>query len=111
MQTIFDREFRREKNLEIAKKLAQGDPKKKKEAPVKVDPKKEAEEKKAAMKETINNLEGSFFKHIAKDEQDLDEIKARGQAAMNRVVDESPAKVNEPTGMTAGTYVFKYGSN
>jgi dynein intermediate chain 2, axonemal len=29
MQTIFDREFRREKMLEVAKKLAAGDPKKK----------------------------------------------------------------------------------
>lgn len=77
MQTIFDREFRREKNLEIAKKLAAGDPKKAK-ATQKVDPKAEAEEKRAAMKETIATLEEDFFKRIAKDEQDLDEIKARG---------------------------------
>ena len=43
MQTIFDREFRREKMLEVAKKLAAGDPKKVKKTNVKeIDPEVEA---------------------------------------------------------------------
>ena len=52
MLTIFEREFRREKNLEIAKKMASGELGNKKKKPVNlnVDPEKEAAEKETMIK-------------------------------------------------------------
>lgn len=47
MGQIFDREFRREKNLEISKKLANDAIKAQGKGKTKKDPVKEAEEKKA----------------------------------------------------------------
>jgi hypothetical protein len=45
------------------------------------------------------NIEERFFKHIATDEQHLDEIKARGEAAMSKVED-SPTKPQESLAKT-----------
>lgn len=58
MATIFDREFRREKNLEMAKR--QADLKK----PVKRD-NTILEKKAAQMTSYLNELEEGFFKHVA----------------------------------------------
>jgi dynein intermediate chain 2 len=79
MQTIFEREARREKNLEIAKKLATDDKKGPAAKKGAVDPeklKKQAEEKLA---EDLKKIEEGFFKHVADDDNDLDVIKARGE--------------------------------
>lgn len=88
MVSTFDRETRREKNLQIAKRLTQGDPKKKgkKQAEVKVeDPQKVAERKEKELKATLNAVEENFFKKIANDEEDLSMIMARGEAAMKEM--------------------------
>ena len=79
MQTIFEREARREKNLEIAKKLATDDKKGPAAKKGTADPeklKKQAEEKLA---EDLKKIEEGFFKHVADDDNDLDVIKARGE--------------------------------
>ena len=62
MQTIFEREFRREKNLDFARRQAE----------LKKPPKKDtnlAERKAAKLKETLTDLEESFFKHVAEDSE------------------------------------------
>jgi len=46
------------------------------------------------MEKECKAIEERFFKHISKDEQHLDEIRARGEQAMRRV-DESPSKPSE----------------
>ena len=85
MVATFDRETRREKNLIVAKRLAQGDPKKKakakKEEKVE-DPAKIAARKEAEMKAQLNNIEENFFKKIATNEAEESMIRARGEAAM-----------------------------
>ena len=94
MQTIFEREFRREKNLEIAKRV---DPKDKKKG-VKIAPidpeilKAEAQDK---MKSKLNTIDEKFFKHIAKDEGELNMIKARGNALMQEEDSQTPSKAVE----------------
>lgn len=77
MQQIFEREFRREKNLEVMKKLANDQ----KMAPKKTDgdPKKAEAEKEISMKKQIDDIQESFFKHVATEEHDADAIRARGE--------------------------------
>lgn len=78
MQQIFEREFRREKNLEVMKKNAndqKGAPKAKKGE----DPESLAKEKEAQLKEQIEKIQEDFFKHVATEEHDADAIKARGE--------------------------------
>lgn len=70
MQTIFEREFRREKNLEVAKRQAEkGKPAQKK------DNTQKAEEK---LKARLKEIEENFFNTVAEDENARDAIKARG---------------------------------
>ena len=57
-----------------------------------------AAEKSKELKEAIVKLEEKFFKKVSKDEQDLDLIKARGEANMR---EESPAKLTD-LGATGG---------
>lgn len=74
MGQIFDREFRREKNLLTQKKLnkeATGKDKKSKDAS------KRQAEAEAGMKDRIVKIEEEFFTSVSKDE-DLAAIKARG---------------------------------
>ena len=76
MGTIFDREFRREKNLLTQKKLnkdASGKDKKAK------DMTKLQAEKESIMKETIKKIEEDFFDSVADDANDKQVIKARGE--------------------------------
>ena len=76
MQTIFEREFRREKNLEVAKKLANDALSKQSKAP-KQSAEAQMAEKEKKMKEKIDTIENGFFKHVSVDD-DLEAIKARG---------------------------------
>jgi hypothetical protein len=60
------------------------------------------------MKETINKIEEKFFKHVAVDEQDLDIIKARGEANMQERA-ETPSK-EQSQELPEGNYSFKASS-
>lgn len=80
MGQIFDREFKREKNLEIAKKLA-GDAAAKDKK--KADKEKLLQEKEQALKQRIETINEDFFKHVAESGEDVDKIKARGDRRMN----------------------------
>ena len=82
MGQIFDREFRREKTLEIAKKMANDATKAQSKTKGKKDPAKEAAEKAQKLKEKLSSIEEAFFSHVAEDENDLDQIKARGEAGL-----------------------------
>lgn len=77
MQQIFEREFRREKNLEVMKKLANDA----KMAPKKAseDPKKVEADREMNMKKQIDDIQETFFKHVATEEHDADAIRARGE--------------------------------
>ena len=48
----------------------------------KKDPAKEAAEKKAKEEKKLAEIEETFFAHVAEGDEDLDMIKARGNAAM-----------------------------
>jgi len=71
MLTIFDREFRREKTLDVAKRLAD-----------KKAPKKEEDNTDTANKleEKLSGIEEDFFALVADDEEERALIKARGEA-------------------------------
>jgi hypothetical protein len=71
MATIFDREFRREKNLEQAKRQAEM------KKPIRKD--NTANEKKAEkLNQYLHDLEEGFFKTVAEDGDALNAIKKRG---------------------------------
>ena len=71
MASIFDREFRREKNLEQARRQAEM------KKPIKKD--NTVLDKKAdKMNQFLNDLEENFFKHVAEDGDALATIKQRG---------------------------------
>ena len=76
MQTIFEREFRREKNLEIQKKFE-----KEAKAPPKkvVDPEKVQKEREEKMKTMLEEQRELFFKTVSEGE-DMEAIRARGEA-------------------------------
>ncbi len=74
MATIFEREFRREKNLEMAKRQAES------KKPVKKD-NSVAEKKAAQMTQYLHELEEGFFKHVAEDAEQLTIIKKRGDGS------------------------------
>lgn len=79
MATIFDREFRREKTLDVAKRL--GD----KKAP------KEKEDAAAAdgdLEQVIADIESNFFNNVAEDEEEREMIRNRGRAAMEAAQDD-----------------------
>ena len=71
MATIFDREFRREKNLEQAKKQADLKKPNKKDNSI-------VEKRQAQLNTYLNELEDGFFKHVADDADQLSAIKRRG---------------------------------
>jgi hypothetical protein len=78
MQTIFEREFRREKNLEIMKKLANdAKPTAAKEKQKNIE--KMQLEKEIAAKQRLTEIEEKFFVHVSKDGEDIEVIKARGE--------------------------------
>lgn len=68
MLTVFDREFRREKTLDVTKKLA-----------AKAAPKKEKEEDNQAknLEERLSSIEENFFKEVGEDEEEIKMIKER----------------------------------
>jgi hypothetical protein len=72
MATIFDREFRKEKTLEVSRRL--GGPKPKAE--------EEAKEGVVDLETTIAELETNFFANVAEDEEEREMIRNRGRAAM-----------------------------
>lgn len=65
MATIFEREFRREKNLEVAKKQAELKKPTKKDNTV-------ADKKQEKLNQQLNDLEEAFFKHVADDTDQLE---------------------------------------
>ncbi len=73
MQLIFEREQRREKNLEIQKRLLEKKPAK----PAK-DPSIALEKKLKAQQEYLITLDENFFKHVAENDEDIEKIKQRG---------------------------------
>jgi len=79
MATIFDREFRREKTLDVSKRL--GDKK-----PVK---EKEKVEESNDLEAVIADLETNFFKNVAEDEEEREMIRNRGRAAMEAAQDDT----------------------
>ena len=91
MAIIFDTEARREKNLEIAKKLA-NDEKNKQQKKGTVDPEKLKKEQEQKLAEDLKNIEESFFSQVSKDD-DINVIKARGE--MQRGEPELPSNVSE----------------
>ena len=71
MASIFDREFRREKNLEMAKRQAEM------KKPIKKD-NTVLDKRVEKMQNYLNDLEEQFFKHVAEDQDQLATIKQRG---------------------------------
>ena len=77
MQQIFERESKREKSLELAKKQAtDGKPSK-----PKVDAEKAAKQKEEALAGKIEAINEGFFKQVATSENPIEVIKARGEEA------------------------------
>ena len=73
MGKIFDREFKREKTLDIAKKQAQESlvkNKKAKGAEKAQDPEEIAREKEVELKCTLKTIDEKFFEQIAKDDEE-----------------------------------------
>ena len=79
MATIFDREFRREKNLELAKR--QADLKK----PAKRD-NTISQKKQDQLNNMLHQLEDDFFKHVAEDPEQLQIIRKRGEVGADASV-------------------------
>lgn len=79
MLTVFDREFRREKTLDVSKRL--GDKKPAKE--------KEKVEETGDLEAVIADLETNFFKNVAEDEEEREMIRNRGRAAMEAAQDDT----------------------
>lgn len=75
MGQIFEREFRREKNLYTQKKLNKDAAGKDKKAK---DVNKESAQKESQVKEQLQKIEEDFFVAVSKDD-DLSAIKARGE--------------------------------
>jgi len=71
MQTIFEREFRREKTLELSKRQAELKKPAKKDNNI-IDKKQEK------LNHQLNDLEEYFFKHVADDNEHMAAIKQRG---------------------------------
>jgi len=78
MATIFDREFRREKNLEVAKRQAELKKPTKKDNSI-------ADKKAQQLQQQLNELEEGFFKHVAEDPEQLNAIKKRGDGGAAEV--------------------------
>ena len=70
MQTIFEREFRREKNLDVQKRQAELKKPNKKDVSL-------ADKKQAQMQQMLTDLEDKFFKHVADDSENADQIRQR----------------------------------
>ena len=65
MQSIFEREFKREKNLEVAKRQADLKKPGKRDNTV-------ADKKAEKLNTYLNDLEENFFKHVADDNEQLE---------------------------------------
>ena len=68
MQYIFEREFRREKNLEVAKKQAEKKPVVKKDNTV-------ADKKQAMMQQQLVDIEEKFLKYVGAEVDEFDKKK------------------------------------
>ena len=86
MSSIFDRETKREKNLELAKRkeTEKKQPKKEKDAD------KLAREAEENMKATLNQIEEDFFKKVSVNE-DVGAIKARGELSKQAAIEAEQA--------------------
>ena len=84
MHKIFEREYRREKALDNARKFAaEADEKnKKKGKEQQVDPEEVAKEREQEVKARLTDIDEKFFEKIAKDEGEQEMIRARGQLQM-----------------------------
>jgi N-acetylglutamate synthase/N-acetylornithine aminotransferase len=74
MLTIFDREFRREKTLDVARRMAEkesGKPKIKKEKDNKVE----------RLESQLLQISDEFFEEVAEDEEERELIRQRGAQA------------------------------
>lgn len=98
MVTIFDREFRREKTLDVAKRLAD-----------KKAPKKETEDNEGAQKleEKLSAIEEDFFKEVGDDEEERAMIKARGEANQAAVAEAEQAEAQYAGLLEGETYQFE----
>lgn len=92
MAIVFDTEARREKNLEIAKKLANDEKNKQQNKKGAVDPEKLKRQQEEKLAEELKSIEENFFALVAKDD-DINVIKARGE--MQRGEPEMPSNVSE----------------
>jgi dynein intermediate chain 2 len=86
MQQIFEREFRREKNLDIMRKMQTENKGPKKEK----NPELIAKQKEEEVKGKIKNIEEKFFEHVADEQHGVDAIKAR--AGSSKPAETSPAQ-------------------
>lgn len=98
MVTIFDREFRREKTLDVAKRLAE-----------KKAPKKEEVDNEAAgkLEEKLSSIEEDFFKEVGDDEEERAMIKARGEANQAAVAEAEQAEAQYAGLLEGETYQFE----
>lgn len=78
MASIFDREFRREKNLDVAKRQAEL------KKPVKKD-NTVMDKRQQMLQQQLEELEQGFFKHVAEDQDQLSAIKKRGDGGAAEV--------------------------
>ena len=114
MATIFDREFRREKNLEMAKRQAEMKKPAKRDNTI-VDKKQEK------LNAYLNELEETFFKDVSKDDpESLATIKQRGEVVHEQKVPVAKEEAKVPkqeekkavpkvvkTQLPVGEYMFK----
>lgn len=77
MQTIFEREFRREKTLEVAKRQAEM------KKPVKKD-NNTLDKKLEKIGQQLTDLEENFFKNVSEDSEHLEQIKQRAGVTQER---------------------------
>ena len=98
MFQIFEREFRREKTLDVAKRLAE------KKGPTKVEDNNEAANK---LEEQLSVIEEDFFKEVAEDEEERAMIKARGVANQQAVAEAEQAEAQYAGLVEGETYQFE----
>lgn len=100
MVKIFEREFRREKTLDIAKKMAFEAVNKKTKLPKgekPVDPEEVARQKEVELKTRLTDIDEKFFERIAKDDADQEIIKARGQTQLDIQQESAPVEKELPS--------------
>lgn len=98
MLTIFDREFRREKTLDVARRL---DAKKGTKARVEVDDRADK------LEAQLSNIEEDFFQTVGENEEDREFIKRRGAEAVARVNEQTEEAASYGGLLEGETYQFE----